>query len=325
MIARDRTTYLRRNGYSPVEAAFLCLAADAGGYFLRRHYRAFRGTKRTRAESKLTDRLVSHRHAKVYLGPRNLELIHLSSRWFYRLIGADHSRNRRRRPEPAIRRRLLTLDYLLANPGGWLLTTDAEKTNYFGTLCRVPRPFLMLRNDRFIDRQPILVGPQSVNYTSVMSFCYVESRPFNPRRFHSFFRRHRYIWECLEAARLVYVTDRKWNPILAEREFRALANCSFPTPINPKLTLRQEIQRAFRAKHEVETGLRWSLADKDRHLVESLQWRLGSRIFDSLWDEWLLIGDQAIYESIPADTSELRRPPDFETLLVDAEYSCLAA
>ena len=325
MIARDRTAYLRRNGYSPDEAAFLLLAADAGGYFLRRHYRTFRGTKRTRAESKLADKLLSHGHAKVYLGPRNVELFHLSSRWFYRLIGADHSSNRRRRPESAIRRRLLTLDYLLANRGGWLVTTDAEKVDYFEALCQVPRAFLMLKNGRFIDRPPILVGPKSVNYTSVISFCCVESRPFNPRRFRSFFRRHRYISECLEAKRLVYVTDRKWNPVLAEREFRALADRSFPPPSDPKPTLRQEIRTAFRAKHEVETGLRWGLADRDRHLVESLQWRLGRQIFDSLWDEWLLIGNRAIYESIPADSSELRRPPDFGTLLVDADYSFLSA
>ena len=325
MIARDRTAYLRRNGYSADEAAFLCLAAEAGGYFLRRHYRTFRGTKRTRAESKLAHKLVSHGHAKVYLGPRNVELFHLSSRWFYRLIGDDQSRNRRRRPESAIRQRLLTLDYLLANRGGWRLTTDADKIDYFETLCSVPRPFLMLKNDRFIDRQPVLVGPKSVNYTTVISFCHVESRPFNPRRFRSFFRRHRYIWECLEAKRLVYVTDRKWNPVLAEREFRALANRSFPSRNDPKPTLRQEVQRAFRAKQEVETGLRWSLADRDRHLVESLKWRLGSRVFDSLWDEWGVIADQAIYESIPADSSELRRPPDFETLLVDADYSFFGA
>ena len=288
-----------------------------------RHCRTFRGTKRTRAESKLAHKLLSRGHAKVYLGPRNVELFLLPSRWFYRLVGADQSRNRRRRPESAIRRRLLTLDYPLSNRGGWLLTTDAEKVDYFETLYHVPRAFLMLKNDRFIDRPPILVGPKSVNYTSVISFCYVESQPFNPRMFRSFFRRHRYIWECLEAKRLVYVTDRKWNPVLAERELRALADRSFPPDSDPKPTLRQEIRIAFRAKHEVETGLRWSLADRDRHLVESLQWRLGRRIFHSLWDEWLLIGDQAIYESIPADSSELRRPPDFETLLVDADYNFL--
>jgi len=325
VIVRDRTTYLRRNGYTPNEGAFLCLAADAGGYFLRRHYQTLRGTQRTRAESKLADKLLANRHAKVYLGPRNVELFHLSSRWFYRLIGADQSRNRRRRPESAIRRRLLTLDYLLANRGGWRLTTDEHKIDYFETLCRVPRPFLILKNDRFIDRQPILVGPQAENYTSVISFCCVESQPFNPRRFRSFFRRHRYIWECLEVKRLVYVTDRKWNPVLAEREFRALADRSFPTPTDPKPTLRQEIQKAFRAKQQVETGFRWNLADKDRHLVESLKWRLGARIFDSLYDEWRVIADQAIYESIPADSSELRRPPDFETLLVDADYTFLSA
>lgn len=164
-----------------------------------------------------------------------------------------------------------------------------------------------------------------MNYTSQISLSYVESQPFNPRRFRSFFRRHRYIWECLEAKRLVYVIDRKWNPVLAEREFRALADRSFPAPTEPKPTLRQEIQRAFRAKQEVETGLRWSLTDRDRHLVKSLKWRLGTRIFDSLWGEWLLIADQAIYESIPADSLELRRPPDFATLLVDADYSFLSA
>lgn len=324
MITADRTKFLRRNGYSDDAAAFLCLAADAGGYFLRRHYRTFRGTKRSRAEAKLVGKLAAHGHARVYLGPRGIEMFHLSARWFYRLIGRERSRNRRVRPETAIRARLLTLDYLLANAGAWRLCTDSDKIRYFEDLCGIPHPFLMLKNDRFVDRQPVLIGPKSINYSSVVSFCYVESKTFNARRFRSFFRRHRYIWDCLEAVRLVYVTDRRWNPVLAEREFRALADRRFPPPSDPKPTLRQDVQIAFRAKHAVETGVRWSLRDNERHLVESLSWRLGKAVAESLYGEWLLIGDRAVYESIPPDRSELKRPPAFETLLVDADYGFLA-
>lgn len=325
MIARDGTTLLRRNGYSPDEAAFLSLAANAGGYFLRRHYRHFRGTKRTRSESKLTDKLVAHGHATVYLGPRNVGVFHLSSRWFYRLIEPNQDRNRRRRPESAIRLRLLTLDYLLANRGAWLLATDADKIEYFEVLCGLLRPFLKPENDRFLDRQPILVGPKSVNYSCVVSFFYVESKPFNARRFRSFYHRHRHTWEWLEVKRLVYVTDRKWNSRSAEREFRALSDRWSPRTNHPEPTLPRQIQNAFRPRRAVETGAQWRSIESERDLLEDLQRHLRNRVFESLYDEWLLIGDQAIYESIPADSSESRRPPAFETLLIDADYSFLDA
>ncbi len=120
------------------------------------------------------------------------------------------------------------------------------------------------------------------------------------------------------------MTDRKWNPVLAEREFRALADRSFPKASDPKRPLRHQLQNAFRAKQAVETGAQWSLRDNERHLVETLQWRLGRESFESLYDEWLLIGDRLIYESIPPDQSELKRPPAFEILFVDADYSFLS-
>ncbi len=107
MIHPDRLTILQRNGYTEREARFLCLVGDVGGYFLRRHFSQFLGTKRGRPEAALAAKILEKRHAKLYLGPGGIELYHLSRRWFYRAIGSPESRNRRKRKPSAIHTRLL--------------------------------------------------------------------------------------------------------------------------------------------------------------------------------------------------------------------------
>ena len=124
MIDPDRLTILRRNGYTERESRFLCLVGDVGGYFLRRHFSQFLGTKRGRPEAALAAKLLEKRHAKLYLGPRGIEPYHPSRRWFYRAIGSPESRNRRKRKPSAIHTRLLTLDVVLAHPDSRHLFSD---------------------------------------------------------------------------------------------------------------------------------------------------------------------------------------------------------
>jgi hypothetical protein len=321
----ERTTLLRRHGYSAQEAEFLCLAADAGGYFLRQHFRRFRGTTKTRAEAKLSHKLAEKRHAHIYLGPRDLELFHLSARSFYRLIESSASRNRRQRPESAIRRRLLTLDYLLANRGQRFLLNDAEKLSYLAGERDISRGILPLTGSRFIDPQPVHVGPASPDHPPVVSFCLVESKAFNMRRFRSFLDRHRRLWEQLRAFRLVYVTDRKWNSPLAERAFRSFVQGHWPPSEASKPTFREQIIAAFKAQFAVQTGRESRLNVPDKILVREVKDRLTDARFNELYTTWVLTSDRCVYDLVPPDPFELWPTASFSAHVIDADYGFLTA
>lgn len=321
----ERTTLLRRHGYSAQEAEFLCLAADAGGYFLRRHFRRFRGTTKTRAETKLGRKLAEKGHAHIHRGPRGLELFHLSARSFYRLIESSESRNRRRRPESAIRRRLLALDYLLANRGQRFLLNDCEKLSFFVDKRGISRGILPLTGSRFIDHQPVHVGPASPDYPPVVSFCLVESKVFNVQRFRSFLDRHRPLWEQLRAFRLVYVTDRKWNSPLAERTFRSFVQSQWPPSEAQKPIFREQIVAAFKARFAVQAGRELKLNSADKILVREVKDRLADARFNELYTTWVLTSDHCVYDLVPPEPSELWPKASFSTHFIDADYGFLTA
>jgi hypothetical protein len=315
---------LLRHGYLAQEAEFLCLAADAGGYFLRRHFRRFRGTTKARAEAKLVYKLADRGHARRYLGPRGLELFHLSARSFYRLIGRPESRNRRRRPESAIRRRLLTLDYVLANRDEQFLLSDAEKLSYLAGERGISRLVLPLIGRRFIDCQPLHVGPACAGLSPVVSCCIVESRTFSAGRFRSFLDRHRPLWEQLGAFRLIYITDRKWNSTLAEGMFWRFVQDHWPPTETQKATFREQIIAAFKAQFDVQTGRELKLNQPDKTLVRDVRDRLTEARYDELYATWVLTSDRCVYDLVPPEPCELWPTASFCTHFIDADYSFLS-
>lgn len=217
MIAPDRLTILRRNGYTEREARFLCVVGDVGGYFLRRHFRQFLGTKRGRPEATLAAKLVEKRHARLYLGPGGVELYHLSRRWFYRAIGSPECRNRRKRQPSAIHSRLLALDFVLTDSDRRHLLSDRDKTRYLAQERSVPRYILPVIQGRWIDRFPIYLDRESAATRPVVRFCYVDPQVYSEQRFRSFLERHTPLWECLGDFGVTYLTDRRWNVSVRRR------------------------------------------------------------------------------------------------------------
>jgi hypothetical protein len=247
----------------------------------------------------------------------------LSARSFYRLIGSSESRNRRRRPESAIRRRLLTLDYLLANRGQRFLLNDSEKMSFFVDKRGISRAILPLAGSRFIDPQPVHVGPASPDHPPVVSFCLVESKGFNAQRFRSFLDRHRPLWEQLRAFRLVYVTDRKWNSPLAERTFWSFVQSQWPPSESQKPSFREQIIAAFKARFAVQTGRESRLNVPDKILVRDVRDRLTNARFNELYTTWVLTSDRCVYDLVPPEPFELWPATSFTAYFIDADYNFL--
>lgn len=127
----DRIHALMNLGYLKREAEFVCLAALHSGFFLRRQYREYRGTKPGYADKHLLARLINLRHCRILtLGPRT-QVCHLSSRPLYARIGEPDNRHRRMRSGLSIKVKLMALDYVLAHSEVPYLATEEEKVDFF--------------------------------------------------------------------------------------------------------------------------------------------------------------------------------------------------
>lgn len=320
MIDPNRLTILQRNGYTEREARFLCLVGDVGGYFLRRHFSQFLGTKRGRPEATLVAKLLDKRHAKRYLGPGGIELYHLSRRWFYRAVGSPECRNRRRRKPSAIHTRLLTLDFVLSDSGCRHLLSDRDKTRYLAHERSVPRYILPAIQGHWIDRFPISLDRESVATRPVVSFCYVDPQVYSEQRFCSFLARHTPLWEGLGAFKVIYVTDRRWNGRAAKATFERFMETRWPRSVRDQPSTRERILRAFRLEKRLRLPHIRRLQGHDDRLIQDLKQQLTAARYESLYGVWAQTSDQSVYDLIAPDPHELWPNGDLDVHLVG--YNC---
>ena len=164
----ERIEALKRLGYTDREAAFLCLAALQGGYFLRRHYCNFIGKEIVGTVAALIEKLLAQQQDAAITAFNNTKIYHLGSRPFYAAIGETDNRNRREHSAALIKSRLLSLDFVLAHRDYRYLATEREKLDYFsGTLeialSALPyKRYISLKTPStttryFVDKYPIFI------------------------------------------------------------------------------------------------------------------------------------------------------------------------
>jgi hypothetical protein len=158
----------------------------------------------------------------------------------------------------------------------------------------------------------------------VVSFCIVESRTFNAGRFRSFLDRHRPLWEQLDAFRLVYITDRKWNSALAEETFWRFVQNHWPPTETQKPTFREQIIAAFKAQFAVQTGRELKLNGPNELLLRDVRDRLTDARFNELYTSWVLTSDRCVYDLVPPDPCELWPSASLCAHFIDADYRFLS-
>src|SRR5438093_7087639 len=97
MTNEERIRAIRQLGYTEREAAFLCIAALHGGYFLRRQYCDFLGKENGGTAAALVQKTLARGHAKASAYANNTNVYHLCTRPFYAVLGQVDNRNRRER------------------------------------------------------------------------------------------------------------------------------------------------------------------------------------------------------------------------------------
>lgn len=236
----DQLVYLLRNGYQPREAEFLRLAALSGGYFLRRQFAAFLGQRKGRPSAVLIEKLTAKGHAERLIAGRGTEILWLSPRRFWRLLGLPDHANRKLRSPLAIRLRLMLLDFIIENRHLEVLFLDDEKRDFVSGTLGLSDSLLPWKLARSTPRSPrrrtlrdrfpfVLAEQEACGRPSVLGFTHVDPLPFRPQRFGNYLRRYARFWPNLERFQLIYITTNRRNLAPASRLFYLFAIRLFRT------------------------------------------------------------------------------------------------
>ena len=106
---------LQRCGDEPRQAAFLALVMRTGGYFLRRHYAAFRRQVDGAVGTVFLRRAMARGHVERAPFVRRALVYHVASPGLYAAVGEPHHRSQRPAPIATVVERLMRLDVLVAH------------------------------------------------------------------------------------------------------------------------------------------------------------------------------------------------------------------
>jgi hypothetical protein len=146
MTSAERVAAVQALGFDARQAAFLTAVAIHSGYCLRRQYAAFSALRCGKSVRDFLERLVEQQLAdRVTFRADRGAIYHLFGRRLYQAIGQEKSRNRRHAGPPVIARRLMLLDFVMAQPGADWYATEADTTALFVTRLGVPESVLPKR------------------------------------------------------------------------------------------------------------------------------------------------------------------------------------
>jgi hypothetical protein len=265
MTETERIAALQGFGYSQIEAAFLCLAALHGGYFLRRQFGHFIDREDGGTVTQLTERALALGHVRTSTWRHNTQVYHLSARPLYEALGQADNRNRRPREWTAIKNKVMGLDFVLAHRHVQYLATEREKLEYFtGTLglgCSVlPGKCYRARRDSavtaryFVEKYPLFIDSTSRDgASSQVSFCFVDEGMVSLSRFETFLAQYRRLFESLPHFQLMYVAANERHIPGARRVFARFLLQSASGTSGPEHMDRERLLAYFNARRLYET------------------------------------------------------------------------
>jgi len=336
MSSAERIEALKSLGYSEREAAFLCLAALHGGYFLRRQYCGFIGKEIGGTAAALVEKLLAQRHAVAISALNNTKLYHLGCRPFYAVLGETDNRNRREHSPLAIKRRLMGLDFVLAYPNYRYLGTEREKVDYFsGTLgialSALPyKRYLSLKTPStttryFVDKFPIFLSETSATEPrSTTNFCFVDEGSTTLSGFETYLRQYSALWLLLKAFQVIYVADTKRLYPAAERRFAAFLSQLKSSDYDPDARLAKRMIEHFEARFLYEKGDLGSFSRDKLIRLRNEGVQFSEPKHQALYERWKAAGARAVLHALAPNVRSPQSPnATFSTCLVEHSYEFL--
>jgi len=313
----ERIAAIRRFGYTGREAAFLCLAALHGGYFLRRQYDAFLQRRCGGNTARLIEKAVFQNHVSVHESANLTQIYHVRAQRFFDAIGDEDSRNRRWRQPYTVKVKLMGLDFVLAHRQHHYLATEIEKLDYFVGTLGLKHSYLPQRTypsrsgpttttRYFVDKFPLFLAGASSAAVPVVSFCYVDGSIGKPSGFDTYMAQYRALFGRLADVRVIYVgADQHMFP-KAGRIFRRFYR-------NGAERLREH----FRARDLFERRETASFGKSGLDLLREELMEFGGPEYEAVYQRWQQQGDCVLGgDRHPLDD----RSGDFATYRLDHDY-----
>jgi hypothetical protein len=198
----DAIDTIRCLGYSERQASFIYAVAVHSGYFLRRQFNFAVQRQRGWIAANFLARAKRSGHVReIQCAPGRL-LYQLCAKQIYRIVGQKNSPNRRAKSSREIRRRLITLDYVLAHLGTQeFLETDASRRKFFAQF-GVKDDALTSAN-RFGELLPVTV--RRAEHKLTVLFTFIDEGQRSIAKFERFLSTHDKLLCSLPAFQVVYV------------------------------------------------------------------------------------------------------------------------
>jgi hypothetical protein len=289
----ERIAAIRRFGYTGREAAFLCLAALHGGYFLRRQYDAFLQRRCGGNTDRLIGKAVSQNHVRVHESANRTQIYHLRASRFFDVIGEEDNRNRRWRQPYPVKVKLMGLDFVLAHQQHHYLATEVEKLDYFVGTLGLKHTYLPQRTYQsrsglittrfFVDKFPVFLADASGAALPAVSFCYVDGSVGKPSGFSTYMGQYRALFGRLADVQVIYVAADQHLFPKAGRIFRRFYR-------NGGERLREH----FRARDLFERRETTSFGKSRLDLLREELVEFGGPEYEAVYQLWRKQGDSVL-------------------------------
>ncbi len=303
----DRSLALEQFGYTSRQAHFLVLVALHGGHFLRRQYVAFTGRPHGQAAVRFIATAIARGHVRALPYGRQGHLLHLCARPLYSAIGQEHNRNRRAAEWAAVIRKLMTLDFVLAQRQARFWATEEDKVALLKDLGVDPDAWPAkhyaprhtagpIATRYFVDKTPWLRQPDDPR----LWFAFVDAE-CTLSGFETFLGQYRNLLAALPSG-VTYVGSGTW-PGGVEQVFRKVMDLTVEWR-----TFSEEVFVDYcRLRRDIEARRlnRVSVADIDR--FRNARPQFASSFFDGLYARWLQEGDGAVSRA-KLSASQLANP-----------------
>jgi hypothetical protein len=286
-IASAHLDTLQALGYTESEARFLYLVATYSGYFTARQFLACTGAHWGKRTTSFWSKIERLRHARTERFPQSGAIHHLFSRRLYRAIEKEHLRNRRIHELDFIKRRIATLDFVIANPEYEYLETKAQKVSYFCQRLKINERFLPARLylgqntirssvRYFVDSFPMFLG-----FTPpVVTFTYVHEGPVSFAEFIHHLENYLPLFRQLTEFRMVYVSRTDAHFARAAEIFSSLVKIPLESDI------AEDLLRYFRVRKMWEEKQYTLVTDAELIFRNEARSRFKGATFEGLYRNW---------------------------------------
>ncbi len=324
----DSIQNLCRLGYRPDEASFLRMAGIHSGYFVRRQFEQFIGASGGGASARFIEQIVDRGHARIiHFRPDRL-IYHICALRIYARFDDADNRNRREKAPSTIKRKLMCLDFVLANRAQQFLESENRKVSYFADAWGIRQEHLPFRRYKFrrstgerfsyfVDKLPIYVSPQPTDEDPAVHFAYIDDGLQTLAAFHTFLIHHHPLFMALKSFEVIFVAADGSFLESARRVFRRCYREDGTTTLGELDAEQIRMIEFFRMRRKREDKDFRGLGTEGLAVYRTEKEHFAGSQYEELYRKWMVEGESALCRHILSPNPLEAR---FRTVVLPHDY-----